>query len=160
MAEISFSGGEELQRKLQELLGKLPNETLRVGFLEGSTCGQNNQASAPNVAAILEYGSIHMPARPFFERFTARTSPEWAPWLVKLSTAYDHDMHKALGAMGEKLKQELVQEIIDFNDPPDSPETLRRKAFKGGVQATLQDSKNLMRAVDYDLQVNGQKVTP
>ncbi|MEN6533959.1 MAG: hypothetical protein ABFD89_09880 [Bryobacteraceae bacterium] len=55
----AFSGGEKLSAFLDQL-GKSLIEgepVVRVGFLEGSTCGKNNDASSPEIAYILEVGA-------------------------------------------------------------------------------------------------------
>ena len=152
MAGIEFTGGEAMRARLKKMLDQAGEKlVLRVGFLEGSTCGQNNQASAPNVAALLEYGTINMPPRPFFEQMLAKRRGEWPDRIVKIAKAYDGDMGRTFSALGQSIVQDLQQEIIEFDDPPDSPETIRRKAFRGGAQATLQDSKNLLRAPAYEV---------
>jgi len=159
MDEFSVTGGEEFKKKLAELLDRAgDNLALRIGFLEGSTCGENNDSSAPNVAALLEYGTVNMPPRPFFQQMLDSKSGKWKNRIVNLAKRYKSDMGLTMRALGESIAQDLVMEIIAFDDPPDSAETIKRKGFKGGAQATLQDSKNLLRAVSYE--VNGEEFKP
>lgn len=57
---------------------------------------------------------------------------------------------KALQVMGMKIGEQLQESIIDFNDPPNAPSTI---ATKGGIDAPLLDSRNMLRSVEY--QVSG-----
>lgn len=157
--DFFITGGEDFKKKLAELLDRAGDDlVVRVGFLEGSTCGQDNASSAPNVAALLEYGTINMPPRPFFQQMLDKNSGKWKNRIVNLAKRYKSDMGLTMKALGETVAQDLVMEIIAFDDPPDSEETIRRKGFKGGASATLQDSKNLLRAVSYE--VNGEEFKP
>ena len=55
----AFKGGEKMKQVLEHMTQQLGSaKSVRVGFLEGSTCGKNNDASAPEVAFYNEYGTI------------------------------------------------------------------------------------------------------
>jgi hypothetical protein len=169
MGEIySFSGGEGLRAKLDEIMrGIGDTKMLRVGFLEGATCGVDNQSSAPQVAFWLEFGTMRvlaktkpgslnigiqgMPPRPFFSGMIANHQGEWPDQFSRILKAQNYNLRLALMAMGQLIADQLQKAIIDFNDPPDSEATLRRKAFKGMEQATLQESKNLLNSVSFEV---------
>ena len=148
----TFRGGDKLQAKLAELAAIAgQNVSVRVGFLEGSTCGRNNNSSAPQVAYLLEHGTKFMPPRPFFRQMIDASSPAWGDALGKQITATGYEPEETMSRMGELLKQQLQQSIIDFDDPPDSDATIARKQFKHGASATLIDSGNMLNAVAYEL---------
>lgn len=154
-SDFSYKGGDRLQGVLKDLARKAGRElTLRVGFLEGSTCGRDNQSSAPNVAALLEYGTSRMPARPFFQQMIDQKSPKWPDAIVKLDKAYDHDFERVMQAMGERIKDQLVDAIETFTDPGLADSTKAKKGF----DTPLQDSKNMKFAATYELQVDGEVV--
>ena len=174
MSDYSFKGGEAFQAALEDLLKKAGDAmTLRVGFLEGSTCGWENQESAPQVAFWLEFGTTRviaknregslgmetqgMPPRPFFQQMIDKNSPKWADQFVRVLKSNGYYLKGALFEMGQLIADQLQKEIMAFNDPPDARSTLERKRFKGGELATLQDSKNLLRSVDFEV-VEGLQV--
>jgi hypothetical protein len=67
-------------------------------------------------------------------------------------------MHQVFRALGQSIAQDLQQAIVDFNDPADKDSTINRKGFKGGAQATLQDTKVMLNSVAYE--VDGEQVKP
>ena len=164
--ELTVTGMEAFKAKLQEMMDKSGKDlALRVGFLEGATYPDGTPVA--QVAALNEYGHTTPPgkrgmgpaartvARPFFSRMLAEKSPDWKRRLVNLYKFNDGDMGKTMKALGESIAQDLQMAIIDFNDPPDKQITIDRKGFKGGAQATLQDTKDMLRGVAYE--VDGER---
>jgi hypothetical protein len=129
--------------------------SVRVGFLEGSTCGKDNQSSSPEVAFYLEYGTKYMPPRPFFQQTLDAHENDWGEQFGTLLMSTGLDVDRALGVMGEKMTNDLYESIIAFNDPPDSPATIAKKKFKYGRYATLIDSGNLLNSVGYAVNQDG-----
>ena len=149
-----FSGGEGMTSKLQEMMDKLGvHHTVRVGFLEGSNCGKNNDASAPQIANILEFGApaAHIPARPFFRNMIDKTSPTWSRLLQAALKAQDNDSASAMEMVGLKLAEYLQQSMEEFDDPGNADSTVKKKGF----DKPLEDSKNLKRAADFQVTDNG-----
>ena len=54
---------------------------------------------------------------------------EWAGDLAKL-LAQDLDTEKALRTMGQRIKEQVQQAILDTNEPPLKPATIARKGFE------------------------------
>ena len=159
---MEFTGGEAFKAKLQEMMQQAgENLTLRIGFLEGATYPDGTPVA--QVAALNEYGhatpvgkrgmgpAARTVARPFFSRMLAEKSPDWSRRLVNLHRFNQGDMGKVMKSLGESIAQDLQMAIVDFNDPPDKQVTIDRKGFKGGAQATLQDTKVMLRAVAYEV---------
>lgn len=145
----TFSGGEKLQAKLQELADKIGNSSVKVGFLEGATYPDGQ--SVAEVAAYNEFGTRHAPPRPFFQRMIEEKKDGWGDALGKLCKQTDYDIPKVMGLMGEGIKGQLQQSIVDFNDPPDSDETIARKKSAHGGDATLVDTGHMLNSVDYEV---------
>lgn len=127
MAEIS--GGNKLQLALSKIATNLSKaETLRVGFLEGSTYPDGT--SVPMVAALDEFGTEKSPPRPFFRNMVAAKSGEWPQAISAALKDNDYDADKALELTGEGIKGQLQQSIVDTMGPPLSPVTLMLRKMK------------------------------
>ena len=145
----SFSGGDKLQAKLKELADKIGSNSVSVGFLEDATYPTGQ--SVAEVAAYNEFGTTKSPARPFFGNMVEANKDSWGDALGKLCVALDYDIPKVMGQMGEGIKGQLQQSIIDFNDPPDSDGTIERKQSAHGADATLVDTGHMLNSVDYEV---------
>ena len=146
----AFIGGGAMSSKLREMMEKLGIEaTVRVGFLEGSTCGKDNDASAPNVAYINEFGApeAHIPPRPFFRTAISINSARWGELLGASLKLVNYDSREAMGLVGMKISEQVQQSIEDFTDPANAESTIARKGFDD----PLQDSKNMKRAVNFEV---------
>lgn len=145
----SFSGGDKLERYLAELARKIQNPgTLRVGFLEGATYPDGTPV--PLVASVQEFGSPAqgVPARPFFRGMIADKSPTWGPAMGEVLKQTDFDAAGALRLMGEGIKGQLQQSIIEFDRVPLSPLTIARK----GNDKQLVDTGHMLNSVDYEVE--------
>lgn len=135
MTTVSLSGGEELQRKLEEIAQKVARAaTLRVGFLEGATYPDGT--SVASVAAINNFGAPAkgIPARPFFTNMIRDKSPQWGEQLANLLEANDWDVRRALSLMGMGIAGQLRDSIVELQEPPNSPVTnlLKQRFPQGG----------------------------
>ena len=149
---IGFSdkgGMKAAAARMAEALGT-KELNVRVGFLEGSHCGRNNDASAPAIAFILEHGApaANIPPRPFFRNMITRRKSGWGKILLTLLRNNHYDVRKALGGLGMVVGEQLQVEIIQTNDPPNKPDTIKAKGFNN----PLIDSRNLLRSVDYEVE--------
>lgn len=141
-------GGEKLARALEEIgrkLGKKP--TLRVGFLEGATYPDGTKVAL--VAAINNYGApaAGIPPRPFFTRMVAERSPEWPAKVRAALLAADYDADRALRLVGEELRGELQQAIVDFVGVPLAEATKARK----GHDKQLIDTSHMLNSASYEV---------
>lgn len=118
----TLSGGDKLQAKLKELADKIGNNSVSVGFLENATYPDGTPVA--QVAFWLNYGTKTAPPRPFFTDMIREKSPGWGNTLAKLCKAEDFDIHKVMGIMGEGIKGQLQQAIIDLDGPALSKVTL------------------------------------
>lgn len=149
----SISGGDGLTAKLRELGQKIRNATeVRVGFLEGATYPDGT--SVAMVAAIQNFGApgAGIPPRPFFSNMVADKSPEWGEKFGRVLKAADYDAGLALDRMGEGIAGQLRQAIVETNDPPLSPETIRRKGGTATAAKPLVDTGHMLASVDKEVE--------
>jgi len=145
----ALSGGEALQRRLDEIAKKLKSAaTLRVGFLENATYPDGTPVAM--VAAVNEFGapSRGQPPRPFFRNAIRDHAPEWPDQIEALVASTDYDAATVLGQMGEMIAGEIRQSITDTNEPPLAPSTIKRK----GHEKPLVDSGVMLGSVDYEVE--------
>lgn len=147
MAAHSFSGGAALEAKLREIAEKVSKaETLRVGFLEGATYPDGKPVAM--VAAIQEFGAprASIPPRPFFRNMIASKSPNWGESLAAILKNNDYDAEKSLMVMGEGIKGQLVESIIQTNSPALSPTTLMLRKMRSEDQSLVVTGKTVGEA--------------
>lgn len=143
----AFTGGEKMKAFLDQLVKDLTGNdpVVRVGFLEGSTCGPNNDASAPTVAFILDQGApaAGIPPRPFFRNMIRRRRASWGKTMAAFLKANAYSKHKALMGTGLVIGEQLQLEITETTEPANAESTVARKGF----DKPLEWSKNMKRAV-------------
>lgn len=135
------SGGDKLETILAGIAAKTQGSpVVRVGFLEGKTYPDGT--SVAMVAAIQEYGapSRGIPPRSFFRVLIAARKTEWGKIAAKLLVDNKYDVEKTLTMMGDGIKSQLQQQIIDTNSPALSEVTRMLR---------------MMRVEDPDLKITG-----
>lgn len=149
---LEVKGGDKLGPKLREIVARLGGGAqpagVKVGFLEGATYPGTDESAGLPVATVAfwnEFGTVKAPARPFFRNAIAKNSPEWGSQLGAALKASNFNAKTAMGIMGEVIKGQVVQSILDTNSPPLAPSTVKRKGF----DKPLVDTGVMQRAVDY-----------
>lgn len=145
----NISGGQALQKRLDEIAKKLKKKaTLRVGFLENATYPDGTPVAM--VAAVQDFGSPAqgIPPRPFFRNAVHDHAPEWPNQIEALARSADYDAEVILGQMGEVIAGQIRQSIIDTNEPPLAPATVKRKKSA----KPLVDTGHLLQSVDYEVE--------
>jgi hypothetical protein len=143
----TIRGGDKFEAALAVLAHKLARkETLRVGFLENAT--YPNGTPVAMVAAIQNYGApkVRIPPRPFFSSMVAAKSPGWAAALEANLKAVDNDADQALRRLGEGIRGQLQQAIIETDTPPLSPVTIMLRKMKSQNQALVVTRKTVGEA--------------
>jgi hypothetical protein len=142
----SIRGGDRLAMALSKIAQGLSNGgMLRVGFLEGAT-GPDGDPIALR-AAMNEFGTRHIPARPFFRNMVEEKSPEWPEGIATQLKANDFDAGRALEVTGHAIKSQIQQSIKDTNSPPLAPSTVKRKGF----DKPLIETGDMINAVDFEV---------
>jgi hypothetical protein len=156
---MGFSGGERMQAALRELSARFhsaDNSPLLVGFLEGSTCGINNDASSPEIAFYLNYGApaAGIPPRPFFDNMIAHYQGTWGTIFSHFLLSNNYSVEAALLGVGMVAGEQLQKEITDTTEPENKPWAIKAK----GHQKPLEWSKNMKNSIEAELGGNRQKV--
>ena len=149
MAE-AFIGGEKMRTKLQSIMKKIRGgNVLRVGFLQGSTCGENGASEAPTIALLLDRGApeANIPPRPFMRQVQELYGAKWAKKFAKSLPDTDYEVGEALAELGQEVVDQIKTEIDNFTDPPNAPSTIKRK----GSSHPLIDSGNLREAPSFEI---------
>lgn len=159
MAEVKpIKGGDRLDAYLAKLAKKVANGgAVRVGFLEGATYPDGTPVA--EIAAIQNYGApaANIPARPFFTRMVNVESGGWGAKLARILEKNDYDGDKSLALMGQGIAGQLRQAIVDMNDPPLKPETIRRKGGTETAAKPLVDTGHMLASVDSEVVSGGDE---
>lgn len=147
--DVKIKGGGNLAKNLQAIARKMSGGAVRVGFLENATYPSAAGEKTLHVAQVAfwnEFGTVRAPARPFFRNMVADQSPQWGAKFAKIVQASGLNNRRALGLMGEHIKDELVKAIVDW--PADNaPSTVAKKGFNKG----LIDTGVMQRAPAYEI---------
>lgn len=147
MPSISFSGGDALKAALAEISKKVEQtRTLRAGFLENATYPDGTSVAA--VAAIQNFGAPakKIPKRPYFSNMVGEKSPRWGEQIGKVVVAADYDVDVTMGRMGELIKSQLQQSIIETDGPRLSPITLMLRKMSSEDQGLVMGGKVVAEA--------------
>lgn len=130
-AEVALQGGEALRKKLEEISKQIRGAyELKVGFLEDATYPDENHTSVAQVAWWLNYGTKTAPARPFFTDMVKDKSDEWGPALADNLRDSNFDLIGSLMIVGEGIRGQLQQAIIDMDSPKLSKITLMLRKMR------------------------------
>jgi hypothetical protein len=144
---MGLSGGAKLKAFLDKLTKSVGEgqKVVRVGFLENSTAGINNDASAPEVAFILDRGApaANIPPRPFFRQFIEKRHVSWGGTLEAFLKKNHYNARLALLGTGLVMGEQLQLEITELTEPRNKDWAVKAK----GHTKPLEWSKNMKRAV-------------
>ncbi len=129
-----FSGGAKLLKALSRITAQASkNQLVKVGFQDGTTYpqeeGKSNPVYVAQVAFWNEYGTKRIPPRPFFRTMIANKSPSWGKNLARLLKQSDYDVAGSLGLMGEAMKDQLQDSILNGGWQANAPATIEAKGF-------------------------------
>lgn len=163
MADYGFRGGEKLVNKLTEIEKTTDGRPeLRVGFIDARTEANGRPVAA--VAAWNEFGTQHIPPRPFFRNMIAARGPNWGHDMARIIGAVGYHPMRVLMLMGERIEGQLKQSIFDTNSPPLAPSTIARKSLGGvsnlagvlGPAKPLIHTGTMFNSINYEVSANGQ----
>lgn len=143
-------GGDRFEAALHDLSQKLDKRgQVKVGFLENATYPDGKKVAM--IAAIQDFGAPArgIPPRPFFRNMVAAKQAEWPGAIAGLLRANGNDVQKTLEQTGAAIAGQLRQSIVDTNDPPLKPATIKRKGF----EKPLIDTGHMLQSVDYAVEV-------
>ena len=151
MARVSVKvqrrGGKKLQRLLREA-GKGGVSGVKVGFF--STARYEDGTPVAAVAAWNEFGTETIPERPFFRNALAESERS----VGRISSQGGLDTKKMVvgeqlaGRVGAHVQGKIRDSITALKEPPNAPETVRRK----GSSDPLLDTGTLRNSVAWKVE--------
>ena len=117
-------------------------ETLEIGFFESARYENGTQVA--QVAFFNEFGTLRIPARPFFRNAITKNTKKWYSTLGGAIKA-GRDPNNALSIVGEQARGDIIKSITELNTPPNAQSTINAK----GSTNPLIDSGLLRRSVTY-----------
>lgn len=138
----TLKGGEKAGAYLAALGKRIASgKVVKVGFLEGST--GTDGGSIPLRAALNNFGTSRIPARPFMSNAIAEHSDEWGPDLAILLEANGNNGDLALDTIGEVIVGQIREAINVLDSPPLAQSTIDRK----GSEKPLIETSDMWNAV-------------
>lgn len=131
--KIKSVGGVGLQNALKQLQEKLGQGAhVRSGFLEGATYPDGTPVA--QVAYWDEYGTKTAPSRPFMRTAIANNKGDWGRLMGAALKATGYNVDQALALVGDKITDQVKEEIVSFTAPENAMLTniLKDRFPKGG----------------------------
>lgn len=116
------------------------NASVRVGVLENATYPDGTPVAM--VAFWNEYGTRTSPVRAFFRTTVSEQKKNWVLSVQNLMKIHN-DPKQVMGLIGEHMKEQIVQSINTWSDPPNSAYTIAKKGF----DKPLVETGLLMRSI-------------
>lgn len=130
--------------KLESKLN-LQNKKLEVGFFD--TARYPNGTYVAQVARYQEYGTIHIPIRPFFRTAITNNMHKWIEFYKKDISITNNNAF-TLNRVGELARRDIIKSIDNMNTPPNKRSTIKNKKSS----KPLVDTGLLRRSVTYKVQ--------
>jgi hypothetical protein len=151
----TLSGGKKFEAEMRRLAqGLQAGAVLRVGFLERARYPDGKPVAM--IAAIQDFGAPRagIPPRPFFRNMIAAKKGEWPAAIAGIIAnvtrsggAIDDIARRALDIAGAAIAGQLRQSVIDTNEPPLAPSTIRRK----GHAKPLVETGHMLNSIDHEV---------
>ncbi len=138
-------GGEKFRQRLLALAAATESAKVRVGIIESED--YDNGQSVAQAAFYNEYGTAHIPPRPFFRNTVAEHKDQWPQQAATLMKANGGDVRQTLEDLGDGVKGQLVQTIQNFREPSNATTTVKKKGFN----KPLIDTGTLWRSIGYEV---------
>lgn len=117
--KIKSVGGVGLKNALDQLQKKLGEGAhVRVGFLEGAKYPDGTQVA--QVAYWDEFGTKTAPPRPFMRNTIANNKAGWGKLMGAALRDTGYSVDQALALVGEKITDQVKEEIVSFTAPENS----------------------------------------
>jgi len=133
--------------------------TLVVGILKGAHTDVDDGELDKSVliapyAAMMEFGTRHIPARPFLRNTLAERQKEWVASIGQQIEQYGvKDLEKALNDLGIQMTGDIKAKIMSGDFAPLSPKTIAAKERKGRPHPDLPlvDTASMVNAIHHEV---------
>lgn len=135
--------------RMVNTLRKLSSTEIKVGFLESSG-GYEDGTTVAQVAAWNEYGTEHMPSRPFMRQTVKENESKinnFANAEAAKAVVGSQNLGMSLERTGMFIKSAIQNEITDGSFTPNAASTIRKK----GSSKPLIDTGRMRQSVQYEI---------
>ena len=143
-----------LKEYLNSLAGQKAPASLEVGIFEDATNDVNGKRVA-EYAAYNEYGTMHIPSRPFMRKTFKERSEAWANVILGGIKANIGNPEKALRvallAAGRIAESDVVDTIKSNLPPTNTAWQQYKRSKKGEEYTTLIDTATMVKSVGFRL---------
>ena len=149
--KVKIKGGDKLER-LAQTSKKLKLEVV-AGVLNGAPNIETSEPIAP-YAMAMEYGTIHVPARPFLRQTVQKHSKKWARTVKEaLDIIRPENVPKMLWTVGHDMAGDIVQTIKHGDYEPLSPKTIqaKRRKERAWPETPLMDTTSLSKSISHQV---------
>lgn len=149
MALFHFGKQTAQGDKVERFINELTSKQINVGFNEQSG-GYEEGVTTAQVAAWNEYGTEHIPARPFMRQTIENNEDKITKFVNSKAGAAlkgDGDAEKVLNQIGSYVKGMMQKEIRDGEFEPNAASTIARK----GSEKPLIDTGHMRQSVVYTI---------
>lgn len=123
--------------------------TVKVGIMADAG-NEKDGASLVEVATYNEFGTQHIPARPFVRQTTDNNRGVWGSMAARLEgrVAHGMDPHQALEILGNKAEGDMKATIGRGHFVPNAPNTIKQK----GSSRPLIDTGRMRASVSFKVE--------
>ena len=123
--------------------------TVKVGIMADAG-SEKDGASLAEVATYNEFGTQHIPARPFVRQTTDNNRWAWGSMSARLEdrVAQGMDPHQALEILGNKAEGDMKATIGRGHFAPNAPNTIKQK----GSSQPLIDTGRMRNSVSHKVE--------
>lgn len=152
MAAVEVKGGGKYEAVLQRLADLKMG--VKAGVLKGATTTDGKPIA--KYAAYNEYGTKHIPPRPFLRQTATAKEKSWPGVIataVKGRVEDNAAWTRALTLAGESMKANIKETIQRGGFAPDAPGTIKAKQRKGKREPDhpLIDTGQMLAAISYEV---------
>lgn len=158
---LKVLGGSKAKKALAQIEARFGRAgRVEVGFFPEATYPPRKGAKEPLYVAQVALwnengthdadGKQHAPPRPFMATTVKTYSRDWGRLFAAAAQMHAYDAEAALGVVGEKMKDQMVQTIVDFSTPANAPTTIKKKGFDD----PLIETGHMMRSVRAKVEMN------
>lgn len=119
---------KSLEKELKKALKKSNIKGIDVGFLSSAKYSNGTQVAA--VAYYNNFGTINIPARPFFSKCVARNTNKWLFTLsdmLKKNRKNELNVNSCLDMLGNVIVSDIQESITQLREPPNTEQTIKQK---------------------------------
>lgn len=119
---------KSLEKELKKALKKSDVKGIDVGFLSSAKYSNGIQVAA--VAYYNNFGTINIPARPFFSKCVAKNANKWLFTLsdmLKKNRKNELNVNQCLDMLGNVIVSDIQESITQLREPPNTEQTIKQK---------------------------------